>query len=362
MRITNFVTPQHTRFVWLDSFVETPSRDPNAWRAAVQQHTGLWIDDFHMRDLLNRDHPSRFDLTKEYDFLVFRQLERVVGASTSNEASAGTSTGAALDLKTSAVHFIIAPHCLITVRMGESPIFTQLMGKWASPPAQGARAPESPLDLGLKLLNGLMDHYLELRSPLSQHIQNWQSQLLQQSTRFHSWGDLLQQSITLQQLQGLCEEQMDALQSLRDRYIEEIENEADRAQTELGNAPRLRHDLILVRFNDLIEHAQRVQQHAVRLEMTLKSAIDLHFLAASSQTNETMRFLTTLTAIFSPLGLLAGIYGMNFEIMPGLHQAYGFWWMLALMLAITATLIYYMHRKRILRGGAKSAGELFSRM
>jgi Mg2+ and Co2+ transporter CorA len=36
--------------------------------------------------------------------------------------------------------------------------------------------------------------------------------------------------------------------------------------------------------------------------------------------------LTALTAIFLPLNLIAGIFGMNFEFMPGLHKTSGFWW------------------------------------
>jgi Mg2+ and Co2+ transporter CorA len=45
-----------------------------------------------------------------------------------------------------------------------------------------------------------------------------------------------------------------------------------------------------------------------------------------NRTNDIMRTLTALTAIFLPLNLIAGIFGMNFASMPLLREPFGFWW------------------------------------
>jgi magnesium transporter len=59
-----------------------------------------------------------------------------------------------------------------------------------------------------------------------------------------------------------------------------------------------------------------------------------------------MKVLTIVTAIFVPLGFLAGIYGMNFENMPELHSRSGYFLLLGFMAIIAGTLLYVYKRKR----------------
>jgi len=61
-----------------------------------------------------------------------------------------------------------------------------------------------------------------------------------------------------------------------------------------------------------------------------------------------MRTLTALTAIFLPLNLIAGIFGMNFELLPLTHQAAGFWWTVGSMGVIAIALGIVFWRKRYL--------------
>jgi Mg2+ and Co2+ transporter CorA len=79
----------------------------------------------------------------------------------------------------------------------------------------------------------------------------------------------------------------------------------------------------------------------------------MHFNAQSKRTNDIMRTLTALTAIFLPLNLIAGIFGMNFDFIPLLHLQTGFWWAMGSMAAIAAMLLMVFWRKRYLaRSGA----------
>jgi magnesium transporter len=61
-----------------------------------------------------------------------------------------------------------------------------------------------------------------------------------------------------------------------------------------------------------------------------------------------MRTLTALTAIFLPLNLIAGIFGMNFEFLPLIHWQNGFWWAMGSMVATAAVLGVIFWRKRYL--------------
>jgi len=76
--------------------------------------------------------------------------------------------------------------------------------------------------------------------------------------------------------------------------------------------------------------------------------VQIHFSALGHRTNEIMRVLTALTAIFLPLNLIAGIFGMNFEVLPLTTRASGFWWTLTTMGVIALLLGVLFWRKHYL--------------
>ena len=62
--------------------------------------------------------------------------------------------------------------------------------------------------------------------------------------------------------------------------------------------------------------------------------------------NETIRTLTVIATIVLPLTLIAGIYGMNFDIMPELHSPFGYYYSLGLMAAVGGGMIAYFKWKK----------------
>jgi Mg2+ and Co2+ transporter CorA len=74
----------------------------------------------------------------------------------------------------------------------------------------------------------------------------------------------------------------------------------------------------------------------------------MHFNVQGNRTNDIMRTLTALTAIFLPLNLIAAIFGMNFEFIPLLHLHNGFWWAMGSMVMIALVLGLFFWRKRYL--------------
>lgn len=73
-----------------------------------------------------------------------------------------------------------------------------------------------------------------------------------------------------------------------------------------------------------------------------------------------MRILAIITAVFSPLTLLTGIYGMNFVVLPGANSPYGFWLMMAVMIFTTLILLYYFYRQHLVGRGERSVLDLLS--
>ena len=61
--------------------------------------------------------------------------------------------------------------------------------------------------------------------------------------------------------------------------------------------------------------------------------------------NRRLGLLTIISAIFLPLSLLAGIWGMNFENMPELSYAYGYQGALSLMAFVAAGSAWLLYRR-----------------
>ena len=108
------------------------------------------------------------------------------------------------------------------------------------------------------------------------------------------------------------------------------------------------HDLLKVRSRDVLEHIERVVRHVHRLEQNIETTVQMHFNAQSNRTNEIMRTLTALTAVFLPLNLITGFFGMNFEFLPLIHRQSGLWWALGIMVVVGSAFSLLLWRKRYL--------------
>ena len=74
--------------------------------------------------------------------------------------------------------------------------------------------------------------------------------------------------------------------------------------------------------------------------------IDGHILLTSHKLNETMKILTVVTSIFVPLGFLAGVYGMNFDNMPELHNPYAYFILIGVMALVALCLLSYFKKNK----------------
>jgi magnesium transporter len=341
--------PSHG-FLWLDATHDEVAANPEAWRSSVERITGTHIYDLHLLDVVNLAHPSYFDATQDYEMVVFRKLALGTRPEPAPEVSGGhRKIPAALNkLVTQPVTFLLMDHALVTVRAPHSRTIEaarqRLLDYKCRPDGatHGSRPPTSPEELALRLLNAMVDQYLELRQPLTTQLDRWQRALLDPRRPFKDWLALLDARIELRKLDHLCEEQHDALQELRDHFIDTQDSRAGNAE---GSRSK---DLLLVRIHDVMEHITRVLNHARRLEASLESAVQIHFSAMAHRTSEIMRTLTVITALFMPLTLITGIFGMNFVEMPLLKHPDGFWISMALMAVIVVGLLVYFRRKRYL--------------
>jgi Mg2+ and Co2+ transporter CorA len=190
----------------------------------------------------------------------------------------------------------------------------------------------------LRMLNLVVDSYLDLRKELSAELDRWQQELLAPAKGEADWGALMTARNALHMLQDLCEEQNDAMQ-------EWLDGQREQPPPWMTQAER---DSLLARARDVVEHIQRVVHHVNRMEQSAETAVQIHFSAMGNRTNDIMRTLTVLTAIFLPLNLVTGFFGMNFEGLPLIHSGDGVWMASGFMLVIAGSLGWFFWRKRYL--------------
>ena len=78
----------------------------------------------------------------------------------------------------------------------------------------------------------------------------------------------------------------------------------------------------------------------------LSYLMDLNFANLTNQTNEIVKTLTVISAVFIPLTFISGLYGMNFKNMPELETENGYFVVLGVMFVIVvASLLAIKHRK-----------------
>jgi len=98
-------------------------------------------------------------------------------------------------------------------------------------------------------------------------------------------------------------------------------------------------------LRDVASHIEHSLAYVERIDDRL-SGLHQHFLLLlQGKTNRRLRMLTILSAIFMPLMLITGIYGMNFHDMPELGWRYAYPLVLMLMLVIALGLLWYFKFK-----------------
>ena len=356
-------------FVWVACSRTFFQMEQAQVQKALLELNGQGLLDLHVSDLLNSQLPSRFDLTSDCDILVFRRLANAARETEKAEVPGLkkiklSGPPALRRVDTSPIGFAVFDKVLLTVHPDDCAVreayadrllaashvllekesASQTSGQVqdaADNRSAGARGiPVSPADMMLRMVSLVVDAYLDLRRDLTRQLDHWQAELINPYTRFNNWAALLEARLSLHHLDEICEDQRSAMQA----WLESLNTWVSPTSDALAKEQ----EILKVRSRDVLEHIDRVVNHVRRLEQSIETAVQIHFNAQSNRTNESMRMLTTLTAIFLPLNLIAAIFGMNFDVIPLLHAQTGFWWVIGCMALIASRLGWFFWRKRFL--------------
>jgi magnesium transporter len=84
-------------------------------------------------------------------------------------------------------------------------------------------------------------------------------------------------------------------------------------------------------YRDIRDHIDRIADHLDMYRDLTVSLLDSYMTQVSNRMNEIMKILSVVATIMLPLSLLTGIFGMNFEVLPGLKVEWGFWGLMTSM-------------------------------
>lgn len=98
-------------------------------------------------------------------------------------------------------------------------------------------------------------------------------------------------------------------------------------------------------LRDLYDHTIQVMDMVETYRDMINGLYDLYLSEISFKMNSVMQMLTIISTIFIPLSFLAGVYGMNFDHIPGIHAPYGYYILWAFMLTIAGSLLAYFRRR-----------------
>ena len=101
-------------------------------------------------------------------------------------------------------------------------------------------------------------------------------------------------------------------------------------------------------YRDIYDHLVRIEELNMNIRDRVDNALSTYLSSIANRQNETMKVLSIVAAIFLPLSLLAGIYGMNFEYMPELTWHWGYFAVLGVMVCAIIGVTWWLWLKNLI--------------
>ncbi len=98
-------------------------------------------------------------------------------------------------------------------------------------------------------------------------------------------------------------------------------------------------------FKDVFDHVVQANDLVENYRDMMMTMQDLYINQVNLKMNEVMKVMTIVTCLLAPATVIGGIFGMNFERIPYLHNQYGFYIAVSLMLFIPVGMIFIFKRR-----------------
>lgn len=91
-------------------------------------------------------------------------------------------------------------------------------------------------------------------------------------------------------------------------------------------------------LRDVYDHVQRVRENSEIFHDLLQGSMETYLTLVANRTNEVMKLLAAVGTIVLPINVVTGLYGTNFDVLPGSGSQYGFWVLCGMLIAVAGTM------------------------
>jgi magnesium transporter len=195
----------------------------------------------------------------------------------------------------------------------------RLWHEWTDRAEQGAGL------LAYLLIDGIVDDYLPLLDIISDRMDDLEDSI------FGEW-----RAESIEEIFGIKKKLLylrRAITPLRDVFNMLLRREQPIFPREIH-----------IYFQDVFDHLIRVADTIDTLRDMLGSTMDAYLSVSGNRMNKIMKRLTSISTILMSVTLIAGIYGMNFTLMPELRWRYGYVYALSSMVLVGIALYIYLKK------------------
>ena len=230
------------------------------------------------------------------------------------------------DLRAEQVSMFLGKTFLITLQEeAERDVFEQVRARIRS--GKGRIRKAGPDYLAYALLDAIIDFYYPVLESIGTEIDTIEDELIDNPLG-RPVGSLHEHKRTLTQIRRMVWPLRDVTNLL------------------VHEEPGLIRPETKIYLRDCYDHSVQLMDLVESYRDVLSGLTEVHISSIGLRTNEIMRTLTVISAIFIPLTFIAGVYGMNFAHMPELAKPWGYFACLGLMLTIAVGQLIYFKKRR----------------
>jgi magnesium transporter len=307
--------PTPGALVWIDCTSRAPEHE--AFLSEVLQ-----LHRLTQEDLWEDREAPKVEAFPGYLFVLFHAV-RLTEPPLSKAKDVRPVNRAAASLVVSEIDCALGPGWLFTHHAG-LPLVAEVREEMARHPEALARGPHV-------LLHALLDRAVDLHAPLLDGLDRSIEALEDESLRQRPPRSALRRLLDLRRL----------LHRLRRSAVHQREVLYRLAR---GDFERLPKDSLPF-FRDVHDHYVRIADLLDDDREMLASVFEAWMSTHSFRMNEIMKLLTLMSTIMMPLTFIAGVYGMNFQVMPELHWRYGYAYAWGLMGAVAGGLLLWFKKR-----------------
>ncbi|MCL4109401.1 UNVERIFIED_CONTAM: hypothetical protein GTU68_033226 [Idotea baltica] len=263
-----------------------------------------------MEDILNTGQRPRIEVHQDYIYVVLRMLQIEKDSQ---------------ELRSEQISLVIGDGWLLSFQEREVDSFATIRTRVES--GAGRIRRKGTDYLGFSLIDAIVDQYYLVLEDLGDRIERLEEELFESHDNNH-----------LITLQGMKREVIALRKSIWP--LREAINNLSKVESEIISRDSL------VYFRDAYDHTIQIIDTIESYRDIIGGVQDLYLSVVNNKMNEVMKMLALISTIFLPLTLMAGIYGMNFKVMPELEWEWGYPALMVAMLGVGIGMFFYFKSRK----------------